>query len=95
MELTESVNVEYVKVKSNGLLDYDDLDQVLKSNNQKTLVSLMHVNNEIGSVLDLTIVGDICKKHDAFFHSDTVQSIGKYRFDLSKINIDFYSRICP
>lgn len=89
LESTESVNVEYVKVKSNGLIDYDDLDQVLKSNNQKTLVSLMHVNNEIGSVLDLSIVGDICKKHDAFFHSDTVQSIGKYRFDLSIINIDF------
>ena len=89
LELNDRINVEYVKVKVNGLIDYDDLDQVLNTNKQKTLVSLMHVNNEIGSLLDLTTVGDICKKHDAFFHSDTVQSIGKYKFDLSKLNIDF------
>ena len=89
LELNDRINVEYVKVKVNGLIDYDDLDQVLNTNKQKTLVSLMHVNNEIGSLLDLTTVGDICKKHDAFFHSDTVQSIGKYKLDLSKLNIDF------
>ena len=89
LELTESVKVEYVKVNENGLIDYDDLDQILNNNSVKTIVSLMHVNNEIGSVLDLSKTADICKKYNAFFHSDTVQSIGKYRFDLSKLNIDF------
>ena len=89
LELTESVKVEYVKVNENGLIDYDDLDQILNNNSLKTIVSLMHVNNEIGSLLDLSKTADICKKHNAFFHSDTVQSIGKYRFDLSKLNIDF------
>tara|TARA_B110000003_G_C16607506_1_gene518098 strand:- start:377 stop:1528 length:1152 start_codon:yes stop_codon:yes gene_type:complete len=89
LELTESVKVEYVKVNENGLIDYDDLDQILNINSVKTIVSLMHVNNEIGSVLDLSKTADICKKYNAFFHSDTVQSIGKYRFDLSKLNIDF------
>ena len=89
LELTESVKVEYVKVNENGLIDYDDLDQILNNNSVKTIVSLMHVNNEIGSLLDLSKTADICKKYNAFFHSDTVQSIGKYRFDLSKLNIDF------
>ena len=89
LELTESVKVEYVKVNENGLIDYDDLDQILNNNSLKTIVSLMHVNNEIGSLLDLSKTADICKKYNAFFHSDTVQSIGKYRFDLSKLNIDF------
>ena len=49
----------------------------------------MHINNEIGSVLDIKRVGDICKKSDAIFHSDTVQSIGRYKMDLSTINVDF------
>jgi cysteine desulfurase len=89
LELTESVKVEYVKVNENGLIDYDDLDKILNNNSVKTIVSLMHVNNEIGSVLELSKTADICKKYNAFFHSDTVQSIGKYRFDLSKLNIDF------
>ena len=89
LKLTESIKVEFVKVNRNGLIDYNDLNKVLNKTNLKTIVSLMHVNNEIGSVLDLITTGDICKKHNALFHSDTVQSIGKYRFDLSKLNIDF------
>ena len=89
LKLTESIKVEFVKVNRKGLIDYKDLNKVLVKTNLKTIVSLMHVNNEIGSVLDLIKTGDICKKHNALFHSDTVQSIGKYRFDLSKLNIDF------
>ncbi len=54
----------------------------------------MHVNNEIGTLLDLSKVGSICEKHKTLFHSDTVQSIGRYKIDLSNINIDFYSRDC-
>jgi len=87
--LTESIKVEFVKVNQNGLIDYDDLNKVLNKTSLKTIVSLMHVNNEIGSVLDLVKTGGICKKHNALFHSDTVQSIGKYRFNLSELNIDF------
>ena len=89
LEKTNSVEILYVKVDKNGCIDYQNLEQILDSNKSKTLVSLMHINNEIGSILDIKKVGDICKKSDAIFHSDTVQSIGRYKIDLSMINIDF------
>ena len=81
--------VIYVEIDKNGCIDYQHLEQILDSNKSKTLVSLMHINNEIGSVLDIKLVGEICKKHNAIFHSDTVQTIGRYDMDLSLINIDF------
>jgi cysteine desulfurase len=80
--------VDYVRIMSNGEIDITHLVSLL-AENKKTLVSLMHVNNEIGTVLDLNSIGRICKQHDAFFHSDTVQSIGKFSFDLQQIPIDF------
>ncbi len=86
---TESIEVKYVDVLKNGLIDYNHLEILLKESSLKTLVSLMHINNEIGSKLDLIRVGKMCEDNNALFHSDTVQSIGKYDFDLSKLNIDF------
>ena len=86
---TESIEIKYVDVLNNGLIDYNHLENLLKESSHKTLVSLMHINNEIGSKLDLIRVGKMCKDNNALFHSDTVQSIGKYDFDLSKLNIDF------
>ncbi|MCX6295938.1 MAG: aminotransferase class V-fold PLP-dependent enzyme, partial [Bacteroidetes bacterium] len=64
------------------------LDQLL-SENERSLVSLMHANNEIGNLLSLEKVGEICLKYDAIFHSDTVQTMGHYLLDLQKINIHF------
>ena len=55
----------------------------------KTLVSLMHVNNEIGTILDLNLVSKLCQEKNALFHSDTVQSVGHFPLDLSKIKLDF------
>ena len=89
LEETESIDLKYVNVSNDGLIDYDHLETLLKKCNNKCLVSLMHINNEIGSKLDLNLVGNLCKDNNALFHSDTVQSIGKYDFDLSKLNIDF------
>ena len=86
---TESIEIKYVDVLKNGLIDYNHLEILLKESSLKTLVSLMHINNEIGSKLDLIRVGKMCEDNNALFHSDTVQSIGKYDFDLSKLNIDF------
>ena len=86
---TESIEIKYVDVLNNGLIDYNHLEILLKESSHKTLVSLMHINNEIGSKLDLIRVGKMCADNNALFHSDTVQSIGKYDFDLSKLNIDF------
>ena len=89
LEKASSVNVVYVKLSENGIIDYDDLEKILNEDDTKKLISLMHVNNEIGTLLDLKKVSDLCEKYNAFFHSDTVQTIGKYKIDLSEINIDF------
>ena len=82
------IEVDFVTVLPNGEIDVTHLVSLL-SNTKKTLVSLMHVNNEIGTVLDLDLIGRICKQHQAYFHSDTVQSIGKTTFDLQQLPIDF------
>ncbi|MFL2621941.1 MAG: cysteine desulfurase family protein [Flavobacteriaceae bacterium] len=84
-----NVKISYVRVFPDGKIDYNHLDEILSKNNLKALVTLMHINNEIGTILDLNRVSKICKLHGALFHSDTVQSIGHYSLDLSKINIDF------
>ena len=84
-----NVKISYVRVFPDGKIDYSHLDEILSKNNLKALVTLMHINNEIGTILDLNRVSKICKSHGALFHSDTVQSIGHYSLDLSKINIDF------
>jgi cysteine desulfurase len=82
------IQVDFVAVKPNGEIDITDLVELL-SQETKTLVSLMHVNNETGTVLDLERVGRICKQYNVLFHSDTVQSIGKTEIDLQAIPIDF------
>jgi cysteine desulfurase len=78
-----------LNVLQNGHLDLGQLDRLLASLGQKSLVSLMHANNETGNLLDIQKVGEICKKYGAIFHSDTVQTLGHYAFDLSKLNIHF------
>ncbi|MDR6967272.1 cysteine desulfurase [Flavobacterium arsenatis] len=88
LESKHPINVDYVKIKPNGSIDINHLVELL-SENIPTLVSLMHVNNEIGTVLDLEEIGKICKQYQAYFHSDTVQSIGKITFDLQQIPVDF------
>lgn len=83
-----NIQVDFVAVKSNGEIDLTNLVELL-ADDVKTLVSLMHVNNEIGTVLDLERVGVICKEHQVLFHSDTVQSIGKMTIDLQNVAADF------
>jgi len=82
------IQVDYVSIKPTGEIDISDLVDLL-SQEKKTLVSLMHVNNEIGTVLDLEKVGRICQQHNALFHSDTVQSVGKAEIDLQDLPVDF------
>ena len=88
LEREFTIDVDYVAILPNGEIDVTHLVTLL-SENKKTLVSLMHVNNEIGSILDLALISRICKQHQAYFHSDTVQSIGKTTFDLQELPIDF------
>ncbi|MGC1631588.1 MAG: cysteine desulfurase family protein [Gelidibacter sp.] len=82
------ITINYVKLLENGLIDLNDLERLLQSPSKK-LVSLMHVNNEIGNKLDLKKVADLCKKNNTLFHSDTVQSVGHYHLDLQTIPVDF------
>ena len=83
------IEISYVKLDNFGNIDYADLELILKSTQSKTLVSLMHINNEIGNILDMSLVSDLCKKYNSLFHSDTVQSVGHYKLDLSLLDIDF------
>lgn len=83
------IEVVHVKLDPKGFVDYNHLEELLKAGHKKTLVSLMHVNNEIGNILDVDKVDALCEEHHALFHSDTVQSIGHLEFDLGKTKIDF------
>ena len=87
----KKVKIKYVNVKNDGSIDIEDLENMLFNDNSKKLVTLMHVNNEIGNILDLKKVSSICKKHSTYFHTDAVQSIGHFKFDLDLLNIDFLS----
>ena len=89
LQKNKKIEVSYVKILPDGSIDYMDLENLLSNSNSKTLVSLMHINNEIGNILDINKVSDLTKKYSAYFHSDTVQSIGHYEMDLKKYNIDF------
>lgn len=82
------IQVDYVALKPNGDIDLTDLVALL-STEIKSLVSLMYVNNEIGTVLDVEKVGRICEQYNALFHSDMVQSVGKLKIDLQHFPIDF------
>ncbi|MCX2680289.1 cysteine desulfurase family protein [Galbibacter sp. EGI 63066] len=86
---TYKVEVSYVKLDEKGTPDITNLETLLKGSNSKTLVSLMHVNNEIGNMIDIDAFADVCKEHDALFHSDSVQSIGHWEWDVQKTKADF------
>tara|TARA_B110000003_G_scaffold274757_1_gene315516 strand:- start:1098 stop:2243 length:1146 start_codon:yes stop_codon:yes gene_type:complete len=84
------IKITYVKIHSNGDIDYDDLESILEGSSEKTLVSLMHINNELGNISNIKLISDLCKKYNALFHSDTVQSIGHYDLDFNKLQLDFF-----
>ncbi len=83
------IQLDYVKLDECGQVDYAHLENLLANTSDKTLVSLMHVNNEVGNLLDLKKVALLCKSHKALFHSDTVQSVGHFELDFKEIPIDF------
>lgn len=80
------VKLSFVNLDGDGRVDYDHLETLLKEND-KTLVSLMHANNEIGNITDIGKVGNLCEGYNAVFHSDTVQTMGHFRHDLKALKI--------
>lgn len=91
-QLTKEYNIKltFVNLKDCGTIDYNHLEELLK-NSDKALVSLMHVNNEVGNILNLEQVAQLCQANNALFHSDCVQSVGHFKIDLNTTPIDFFA----
>jgi cysteine desulfurase len=85
------VSSSFVRLLPGGHVDLEDLENQLASREERCLVTLMHANNEIGNLLDINAVGVICKKYNAIFHSDCVQTVGHYPLDLRKTPVHFIS----
>lgn len=83
------LEVDYVDLDNCGNINLSHLESLLERSQIKTMVTLMHVNNEIGNLMDIHSVGKMCKKHNALFHCDMVQSIGHFDIDLAEIPVDF------
>lgn len=83
------VQLDFVNLEANGQIDLRHLEELLANSQKKTLVSLMMINNELGNILPVGEVSQICKRYEALFHSDTVQVIGHYVLNLKEIPIDF------
>ena len=91
LKKNQKINVRYLKLDAQGNIDLNHLEEFLKIDNSKKLVSLMHVNNEIGNILNLHEVGNLCHNNNALFHTDAVQGVGHYLFDLKNLPVDFLS----
>ncbi len=81
--------LHYVNLLPNGHVDMEHLERLLAGNEGRSLVTLMHANNEIGNMLDIHAVGELCKLYGAIFHSDTVQTVGHFPFDLRNTPVHF------
>ena len=87
----QGVTIHYVKLKENGQIDIENLEELLEMITEPKLVTLMYINNEIGNILDINSVSNLCQKYNALFHSDAVQAVGHYPIDLKSLKIDFLS----
>ncbi|MCC5920297.1 MAG: cysteine desulfurase [Cyclobacteriaceae bacterium] len=81
------IPLRLLQVDENGQINLDELTSLLKQHPNKSLVSLMHANNEIGNLIDLNVVGDLCYEYGAVLHSDTVQTIGHYPMQLEQLPV--------
>lgn len=91
LEKNQSVHIEYLDVCQKGIATLEQLETLLEQSNTPTLVSLMHANNEIGTMIDIAKVSAICEKYGAYLHSDTVQTVGHFPIDVEKTKIHFLS----
>lgn len=87
----QNIEIIYLTLSKEGHISLEELQNYLSGSDKKTLVSLIHANNEIGTILDIKKVGDLCLAHQAFFHTDTVQTLGYYPIDVQALNISFLS----
>ncbi|UWX66988.1 cysteine desulfurase [Empedobacter stercoris] len=92
-DVENRANIEVVKLNilKDGNIDYAQLEEVLKDQSKKTLVSLMHANNEIGNLTDVKAISKMCQENNTLFHTDTVQTVGHYDLDFQDLGMDFAS----
>ena len=90
-ELKKQANVQFVDLLADGSIDFDSLKTLLREN-PRSLVSLMHANNEVGNMIDLEQTGELIQEYEGYFHSDTVQTMGHFRHDFSKLHI--HAAVC-
>lgn len=88
LQKKHDARVSFIKHDEKGNLDLQHLEYLLRTNT-RNLVSVMHANNEIGNLNDIEKIGELCERYQALFHTDTVQTMGHYEFDLQKLKIDF------
>ncbi len=88
LEKAGLIKLSYVDIDAKGNIDYNHLETLLKDN-ERSFVSIMHANNEIGTLSDMERVGDLCETYNAIYHCDTVQTMGHYKHDLSKLKAHF------
>ncbi|TMU57152.1 cysteine desulfurase family protein [Flagellimonas algicola] len=91
LEKEYGISLRFVDLDTYGNPVMDHLKSLLVQDDSKKLVSLMHVNNEIGNIVDIHAIGTLCRAHDALFHSDTVQSVGHYPWDVENTPVDFFT----
>ncbi len=91
MAKAHNLQLSYVQLLDDGHVNLEHLEHLLQSTTDKTLVTLMHANNEIGNILDAEKVGTLCAKYNAIYHSDGVQTLAHYPLDLKKIGMHFMS----
>ena len=84
------ISVKYVDLDTYGNVNYEQIEKLLQESDEKKLVSLMHVNNEIGNILNLEKVSELCIANNALFHSDAVQGVGHFNIDVKQTPIDFF-----
>lgn len=89
LEREYAITVKYLRLDAWGNPDFTHLETLLQEPGEKKLVSLMHVNNEIGNILSIDEVAELCKKYGAWLHSDAVQSIGHLEWNVQKTGVDF------
>ncbi|SHG19091.1 cysteine desulfurase family protein [Flagellimonas flava] len=91
LEKEYGIALWFVDLDPYGNPKMDHLTKLLQKDGSKKLVSLMHVNNEIGNIVDIDAIGALCKEYDVLFHSDTVQSVGHYPWDVQETHVDFFT----
>lgn len=83
------IKAKWLTVNEYGQISLDELEDLLKNQGGKTLVSIMHANNEIGTLNPIKRIGELCRAYGAYLHSDTVQTVGHFKIDLKSIPVDF------